>query len=493
MHEWGNYKMKRQKKSAYDIRALIPFLIKPFIILIILILMVVIAKALKYHSPLSVSYVTDNIITSENMLPTDTKQAGTKKNLNSDKDDMYYSVNYPVIGNEAIDYVLDSDVKNIIDSFIKDYTPEKPEKHYRAYMNMDYESYYAGNHVLSVMYYIQYYSTSSARPVQKIHTHVFSLADGSRLTYSNTFSNGYNEFLSGRITDYLLEKFDIKDYKPDINSLDFTLSDRGITIYIEPGTAADEKYGCISVPVAAADIEPYMSFNPYTPEAPSPSSDVTAATPPSGEPAKLIAFTFDDGPSQIATEKILNVLEQYNCHATFFVVGNRLRGRESTVKRAYALGCEIGSHSFDHASLDNKKPKDIKQEFSKTNDILMDILGVKAPVVRTPYGSHTKKVLKAVNYPVILWNIDTLDWKTRNEVKSDKKSAKITAKKIIKTVSEGDIVLMHDLYEETAAAVEIAVPKLIKKGYRIVSVSELMEYNNIKLKPHKEYYNAKDN
>lgn len=482
--------MKRQKRSGYDIHSLISILIKPIIILIIFVLMIVIAKALKYHSPLSVSYVNDHIITSENMLPTDTKQAGSPKNLKSDEDNIYYSVNYPVINNDAIDYVLKSDVQNIIDSYKKDYTPDKPKNKYRADMTMDYESYFAGNSVLSVMYYIQYYTPSDKKPLQKIHTHVFSLSDGSRLTYGNIFTGDYIEFLSQKISDYLLEKFNIKNYKPDINSLDFTLSDRGITLYIEPGIAANEKYGCICIPVSAKEIEPYMSYNPYKiSENPSEVSPLTSPEP--SEPVKTIAFTFDDGPSTIATEHILNVLEQYNCHATFFVVGNRLRGREATLKRAYSLGCEIGSHSFDHASLDSKKAKEIKAEFSKTNDILMDILGIKAPVVRTPYGSHTKKVLKSVNYPVILWSIDTLDWKTRTEIKNDKKVARKTASKIVNSVSDGDIVLMHDLYEETANAVEIAVPRLIKKGYRIVSVSELMQYKGIKLKPHKEYYNAK--
>ncbi len=485
--------MKRQKRTGYDSQSIASLLVKPIVVLAIIILMVIIAKALKYHSPLSVSYVNDHIITSENMLPTDTKQAGSPEILKSDDEDsIYYNVAYPVINNDAIDYVLKSDVQNIIDSYIKDYTPEKPKKNYHADMTMDYESYFAGNAVLSVMYYIQCYSTGDKKPVQKIHTHVFSLANGSRLTYENIFTGDYTVFFQSKISDYLSEKFGIKNYKPDINSLDFTLSDRGITIYIEPGLAASEKNGCISVPVSADEIQPYMSFNPYAkPSQITEADPYSQSTPAPGEPAKIIAFTFDDGPSQTATEKILNVLEQYNCHATFFVVGNRLRGRESTLKRAYSLGCEIGSHSFDHASFNDKKAKEIKAEFSKTNDILMDIIGIKAGVVRTPYGAHSKKVLKHVNYPVILWSIDTLDWKTRTEISNKKKSARKTARKILNSVSDGDIVLMHDLYEETAAAVEIAVPKLIKQGYRIVSVSELMQYKGIKLKPHKAYYNAK--
>lgn len=467
-------------------------LVKPVLILLILAVMVIIAKALKYHSPLYVSYVTDNVITSENMLKTDLKLAGKTRTLKSDDEYTYYSANYPATGNDAIDHVLENDAESIIESFKKEYTPVKPAKKYRAYMNMDYESYYAGNHVLSVMYYIQYYSVSDKKPVQKIHTHVFSLSDGSRLTYDDIFTEDCNEFLSKKISDYLLENYNVKNYKPDISSIDFTLSDSGLNLYMEPGAAADEKYGCITVSVPAAELTPYLSFDPYSTQ-PEPTADDTPAmpSPAPGEPSKLIALTFDDGPNTESTEKILNVLEKYNSHATFFVVGNRLKGREAAVKRAYSLGCEIGSHSFDHASFTDKTKKEIKQEFSRSNDILMDIIGVKAKIVRTPYGSHSAKILKAVNYPVILWNVDTRDWKTRSDLKSDKKAAKKTAKRLIKSVSDGDIVLMHDLYMETADAIEIAVPKLIKKGYRLVTVSELMEYKGIKLKPHKAYYNAK--
>lgn len=482
--------MRSQKQTKYNSFTLNPVFAKFLLTLFIIIIMIAAAKILKYHSPLSVSYVNDNIITSENMLPTDTKQAGSPTNLTENGEHLFYSVNYPVIGNEAIDYVLNSDARNIISSFNKDYTKQKPKKKYRAYMNMDYESFYAGNSVISVMYYIQYYTSSYKYPLQKIHTHVFSIANGNRLTYENIFTGDYNEFFSKKITDYLSEKFNIDNYKPDINSLDFTFSDRGIILYIEPGIATDEKYGCICVPIDSSELTPYMAFDIYSPAADTPVDNPDTITPDPDAPSKMIAFTFDDGPSTIATEKILNVLEQYNCHATFFVVGNRLRTREATVKREYALGCEVGSHSYDHASLDRMKPKAIKAEFSKTNDILMDIIGIKAGVVRTPYGSHSDKVLKAVNYPVILWSIDTMDWKTRTQIKNNKKAAQKTAKKILNSVSDGDIVLMHDLYDETAKAVEIVVPKLIEKGYRIVSVSELMQNRAIDLKPHKAYFSA---
>lgn len=198
--------------------------------------------------------------------------------------------------------------------------------------------------------------------------------------------------------------------------------------------------------------------------------------------APMVALTFDDGPNNSTTGKILDVLEQYNCRATFFVVGSRLRANSTSVKRASFIGCEIGSHSYDHAKLDNMKSADIKKEFTKTNAILKELIDKKASIVRTPYGSTDKKVLKAVKYPVILWSIDSRDWETRSKKK--------TVKNIMKNVKDGDIILMHDLYEETAEAVGVIVPKLLNQGYQIVTVSEMMEAKGINLKSGHTYFNA---
>lgn len=198
--------------------------------------------------------------------------------------------------------------------------------------------------------------------------------------------------------------------------------------------------------------------------------------------APMVALTFDDGPNNSTTGRILDVLEQYGCHATFFVVGSRLKSNALSVQRASSIGCEIGSHSYDHAKLQDMKASSIKKEFSKTNDILKELIGKKAPIVRTPYGTTDKKVLKAVKYPVILWSIDSRDWETRSKKK--------TVKNIMKNVKDGDIILMHDLYEETAAAVEVIVPKLLNQGYQLVTVSEMMEAKGIKLKPGHTYFNA---
>ncbi|MCD8009873.1 MAG: polysaccharide deacetylase family protein [Lachnospiraceae bacterium] len=180
----------------------------------------------------------------------------------------------------------------------------------------------------------------------------------------------------------------------------------------------------------------------------------------------MVALTYDDGPS-IYTDKILSVLKKYDSVATFFVVGDRVSTYSSTVKKAYEMGCEIGNHTYSHATLTRLGTSAIKSQISKTNSAVKKVTGVSPVVMRPPGGSYNSTVRSAVGMPLILWSIDTLDWKTRN--------ASSTISAVVGHVSDGDIVLMHDLYSATATASETIIPQLVKKGYQLVTVSELAE------------------
>lgn len=187
------------------------------------------------------------------------------------------------------------------------------------------------------------------------------------------------------------------------------------------------------------------------------SSDV-----PSGE--KLVALTFDDGPSKY-TPIILDAMEKTNSHCTFFVVGNRVNSYKETVKRADKLGCEIGSHTYEHATLTKLTPDGIKEQINKTNADVSAIIGKNCPVLRPPGGSVDENVCKNVNVPLILWNVDTRDWATRDTQK--------TIEGATQKIKDGDIILMHDLYESTANAVDDIILSLQGQGFKCVTVSEL--------------------
>lgn len=197
----------------------------------------------------------------------------------------------------------------------------------------------------------------------------------------------------------------------------------------------------------------------------------------------MVALTFDDGPS-IYTPEILKTLKKYHARATFFIVGERVSSYASTIKQASKQGCEIGSHSYSHANLGLAGTAAIKKELNKTEKKVKDVLGFHTPVMRPPYGSIGDDLRKLVGKPMILWSIDTLDWKTRN--------AKSTEKKIMSTVKDGDIILMHDLYSQSRDAAKKVIPKLIKKGYQLVTVSEMAQYKGFVMKAGKAYTDMKN-
>ena len=181
---------------------------------------------------------------------------------------------------------------------------------------------------------------------------------------------------------------------------------------------------------------------------------------------KMVALTYDDGPS-IYTPRILKTLKENNSVATFFVVGNRVPTYSDTVKKAHDMGCEIGNHTYEHKSLPNLSETEVKRQISKTNKEVKKAIGEKPVIMRPTGGATNTNIKKWVGMPSIIWSIDTLDWKTRN--------ADSTRRAVLNRVKDGDIVLMHDLYSATATASETIIPELVRRGYQLVTVSELAE------------------
>lgn len=188
---------------------------------------------------------------------------------------------------------------------------------------------------------------------------------------------------------------------------------------------------------------------------------------------KMVAFTFDDGPSY-NTIKIVNTLVKYDSKATFFLVGNQIEKYAKTMDVLVKNGMDIGNHTYSHKELTKLRDKEILKEIDLTNEVIYNKTGIKPMFLRPSYGAMNKRIKKLSTMPIIIWNIDTLDWKYHNSNK--------IKDKILKYVSDGDIILMHDTYVATLNAIEMVIPELKKQGYKIVSVSELFKYKGVKPK-----------
>lgn len=273
------------------------------------------------------------------------------------------------------------------------------------------------------------------------------------------------------------------------------VDDKTINIIFEPGQVADASVGVVKVPLTLSDLNSDLNndivakvFPDYiaqvqaaekkaAEEKAAAEAAAKAAAEGKGAPAlvngantdcskvKCIALTFDDGPGP-GTETILDTLKQYKAHATFMVVGSRVASYANFIKREAAEGHDIGNHTWDHAELTNLSIADAQAEVNRTAQAVVNVIGKRPFMVRPPYGAYNKTLLNAINQPFIPWNVDPDDWKDRN--------ADIVYQRVMAAAKPGAIILSHDIYTTTAAAYQRIIPDLIKQGYTLVTVSDLL-------------------
>lgn len=187
---------------------------------------------------------------------------------------------------------------------------------------------------------------------------------------------------------------------------------------------------------------------------------------------KRVALTFDDGPHPRYTEKILDILDEFDVTATFFVIGVNAENYPEALDKIVNSGCEIANHTYSHVRIDKMSEDELYQEIKKCEDVLYEKTGKRPTLFRPPEGRVPQTLLTlsdTMGYSVVLWSIDTLDW-------SHNPSEKISAT-VMKQMRGGDIILMHDYVSglnTTCDALRIFIPKLLAEGYEFVTVSELI-------------------
>lgn len=198
--------------------------------------------------------------------------------------------------------------------------------------------------------------------------------------------------------------------------------------------------------------------------------------------AKLVAFTFDDGPSKYTLD-IIDILEEYNASATFFEVGYNIKAHPEITKEVTERGFEIGNHTIDHSKLTKLTESKYLSKINDNNDIYKELTGKDMPYLRPPYGAYNDIIKAKAGVPIVTWSLDTRDWESRDKDK--------VIQMVIDNIKEGDIILFHDLYESTRDAVKELMPLLKEEGYQAVSVTELFNSKDITLEAGASYRYAR--
>ncbi|MBE6995022.1 MAG: hydrolase [Ruminococcaceae bacterium] len=197
---------------------------------------------------------------------------------------------------------------------------------------------------------------------------------------------------------------------------------------------------------------------------------------------KLIALTFDDGPDPVCTGRILDALEREGAKGTFFVIGEKLARNGALISWMAQGGHQIGSHTWSHADLSVLSAGDVLRELSPVIDALRRMTGQETFYVRPPYGFVSDTLRQTSGAPLVCWSVDPRDWECQD--------AEAVTAHVLSHVRDGDIVLLHDIYPSTAEAVESLVPALRERGFRMVTVRQLLLARGIQAIPGGVYFSA---
>ncbi len=185
---------------------------------------------------------------------------------------------------------------------------------------------------------------------------------------------------------------------------------------------------------------------------------------------KIIALTFDDGPNTYTTPQVLDILEEYDARASFFLIGDRItEDTAPVVQRTYEMGCEINSHSKTHSDMTALSAEEIRAEMAYVDEKVYDIIGEYPKFFRPPYLNVNQTMYDNISIPFITGF-------TSSDSNSEK-TAQDVVDKVLASAKDGAIILMHDFYgnDKTVEALQTILPELQSQGYEFVTVSELFE------------------
>lgn len=252
-------------------------------------------------------------------------------------------------------------------------------------------------------------------------------------------------------------------------------ADQATTAVVAPQSVVLKPNPAYSTPAYASP----SAQNPATGSLPSNfSPDIGISFSSVRNEGNYIALTFDDGPHPKNTPRLLDMLRQRNIKATFYVIGNSVNLYPSIARRIVAEGHEIGNHTYNHPNLTKLSNTKVRQELDTTREAIIRATGVQPRTMRPPYGalrtSQREMIHSEYGYPTIMWDVDPLDWK--------RPGTAVVKSRILNGTRSGSIVLAHDLHSTTVDAMPTTLDALLAKGFRFVTVSQLLKMKEAQLR-----------
>lgn len=313
--------------------------------------------------------------------------------------------------------------------------------------------------------------------------HLFDVIHKNEASIQN-IQNLIREELYSRqdVVDYLFED-KIEDELEELDSIEWSVSREGLALYFDEYEIAAGAAGSIKAVIPLNKIKPYLqeSFtHKLIEDFPEADGDTESEKDSDQKEekkeeeldpnSKYIALTFDDGPHPEVTPRVLDALEKYNSTATFFMLGSQVDYYPLLAQRVVADGHEIGNHTMNHPDLTTLDVEQIMEEVIVSSSIIEEATGINPKLIRPPYGGFNddvKNIVEDKNLSLIMWSVDSLDWKSRE--------AEAINEEVMSNISDGSIILLHDIHSATADALPQLLDSLDKEGYKTISVSHLLE------------------
>ena len=371
--------------------------------------------------------------------------------------DALVSINYPVTEVSALDEAISSYINKVRAEFKNSDYDGKSE------LNISYTYKEVNDEVINVSILTEIVTDKT---VSKIKTFTYNKKSEKFLTMEDIVDD--LDVLDYDIKKELLSKYQDADmdYLSNVSYDFFTMDDENLTIYFNPTQLKDtnDEIVYLDIPLDSLNLlidvdreentNTYLNFKKNT----------------INEEDKVVALTFDDGPSKY-TKDILDILKKYDACGTFFLIGNKVSFYGDILREMLSEGNEIGNHSYDHKYLTRLSEEEVKDEINKTQDEIKRVTGYTPTLFRPTYGGYNNTLKSYIDLTFVLWDVDSRDWSV--------KSTEGIMYNVFKDVKSGSIILFHDNHEYSVNALPSVIKELKKQGYKFVTVSELLELKKL--------------